>query len=59
MNQIYGNASVTIINAAGEGTDCGLPGVSSISRRPQTTVNIRGVVISTVPDVNQEFHRSK
>jgi hypothetical protein len=38
MDQIYQKASLTIINAAGEGPDCGLPGVSNTLRRLQSSV---------------------
>jgi hypothetical protein len=58
MDQIYQNASITIINAAGEGPECGLPGVSSTSRRPQSSATLRGVTFTTVPNVKVELARS-
>jgi hypothetical protein len=58
MDQIYQNASITIINAAGEGPDCGLPGVTSTPRRSQSSVTFCGVTFSTVPNTKVELARS-
>lgn len=40
MDSIYGCASVTIINAAGEDAGCGLPGVSKVKRTTQQSFHI-------------------
>jgi hypothetical protein len=58
MDKVYRNAAVTLINAAGEGPDCGLPGVSSIPRRRQSVVTIQNVTYSTVPSVRLEMLES-
>jgi hypothetical protein len=47
MDKVYRNAAVTLIDAAGEGPDCGLPGVSSVPRRRQSVVTIQNVTYST------------
>lgn len=49
MDQIYRNASITIINGAGEGPDCGLPGVSARPRRKQEFSEVHGVKYFTLP----------
>jgi hypothetical protein len=42
MDLIYGCASVTIVNAAGDNSDCGLPGVSIQTRTSQESFVIGG-----------------
>ena len=42
MDLIYGCASVTIVNAAGDDSDCSLPGVSNLPRTSQGSFAIDG-----------------
>lgn len=49
MDQVYRNASNTIVNAAGEGPDCGLPGVSDCPRVEQRFLEVHGVRYFTLP----------
>jgi hypothetical protein len=49
MDLIYGCASVTIVNAAGDDSDCGLPGVSKQSRTPQESFAIGGKRFLQIP----------
>jgi hypothetical protein len=58
MDHIYHNASVRVINAAGEGSDCGLSGVSLSLHHPMTTVRIDGVDLGAVLDINRELDQS-
>jgi hypothetical protein len=58
MDQIYQNASLAIIDAAREGPDCGLSGVSNTLRRLQSSVTMRRVTFSTVPNAKVELYRS-
>jgi hypothetical protein len=58
MHQVYHNASITIVNEAGEGPNCGLPGVSSRSRQWQHVVNIHGVEYSTLPCPREDLLQS-
>lgn len=59
MDQIYGCASVTIINAAGASSDCGLPGVSTVSRQPQRSITISGRRLFRIPSSRSEILNSK
>lgn len=49
MGAIYSNAYCTVIAAAGEGAQAGLPGVSNSCRRQQREVNTRGVTLIELP----------
>jgi hypothetical protein len=55
MDQIYRKASLSIINARGEGADCGLPGVSDTPHRLQNSVTTGEVTFSTVPNAKMEL----
>jgi hypothetical protein len=55
MDQIYRKASLSIINATGEGADCGLPGVSDTPHRLQNSVTTGEVTFSTVPNAKMEL----
>jgi hypothetical protein len=58
MDEVYKNASVTIINAAGTGPDSGLPGVSIIPRRPLWIDKYNGMSVAKIPNVKQEVSES-
>jgi hypothetical protein len=58
MDQIYCDASITIINAAGNDSEGGLPGVSTTPRRPQHTANINGGDFAMIPRVREEVDHS-
>lgn len=49
MDQVYANASVTIIAAAGENVQMGLPGVSVFPRRPQRWVDVQNTTLLELP----------
>lgn len=49
MGEIYSNAYCTVIAAAGEDAQTGLPGVSNISRREQRRVNVKDVTLIELP----------
>jgi hypothetical protein len=51
MDQIYSDASVTIVNAAGDDSSCGLPGVSDVPRHPQTVTTIHGGTLAVIPSL--------
>lgn len=59
MNQVYSNASLTIIDASGGDAQSGLPGVSSLARRPQKWVHIGNTEILELPCGAQELRSSK
>jgi hypothetical protein len=59
MDVIYRNAEVTIIAAAGEGPEDGLPGVRESSRVSHQTVQIGMHLLSVVPHHHSELKRSK
>jgi len=59
MDQIYSNASITIINAAGDGPECGLPGVSVVPRHSQSAVTINGVLFTGLPNANKDIWTSQ
>jgi len=59
MDDIYRNASITIINAAGTGPNSGLPGVSDSFRRLPTMTTIDVAVITSVLRVKSELLRSE
>ncbi|KAH4294232.1 hypothetical protein HBH64_164230 [Parastagonospora nodorum] len=49
MDLIYQSAELTIIAAAGDGADFGLPGVRARSRAPQPRLMINGIMWASVP----------
>lgn len=52
MDRIYEDAYAVIVAAAGDGSQCGLPGVDRTERRIQPTATLREIqVLSTLPDV--------
>lgn len=60
MGVIYSNAALTIIAAAGDSPDYGLPGVSSRRRTPQPDIQIgTHRLVSTMPDIEIEISKSK
>ncbi|KAH7084222.1 heterokaryon incompatibility protein-domain-containing protein [Paraphoma chrysanthemicola] len=59
MDQVYRVASLTIINAAGSGPNCGLPGVSAVQRLQQSTAFVRGQKFSMIPCGRTEIGQSK
>lgn len=53
MDHIYENAEATIVAMYGENDRAGLPGVSGISRRPQScSRTARGCLVSSCPPVS-------
>ncbi|KAF2993257.1 hypothetical protein E8E13_000984 [Curvularia kusanoi] len=48
MDRIYGGASITIVNAAGDNSDCGLPGVSEVTRTPVDSFTFAGTGVRLV-----------
>lgn len=59
MDRIYQGATVTIINAANEGADDGLPGVSSTTRRCPHSLNINGMKLVQIPNSKETIGKSK
>lgn len=59
MDQVYANASLTVIDASGGDARSGLPGVSIISRRIQKCVHIRNTAILELPCGEHELGSSK
>lgn len=59
MDQVYANASLTIINASGSDAQNGLPGVTSFARQPQKCVHIRKTAILELPCGEHELNSSK
>ncbi|RYP62334.1 hypothetical protein DL771_009773 [Monosporascus sp. 5C6A] len=58
MDQIYNDATVTIIAAAGADAEFGLPGVSHVSRRGQMSVDIGERRFLVFPDSTEEVWHS-
>ncbi|KAH7071936.1 heterokaryon incompatibility protein-domain-containing protein [Paraphoma chrysanthemicola] len=58
MDQIYRQSTITIINAAGSGADCGLAGVSTVPLRKHCVANIDGRNFSILPDIRTEVSNS-
>lgn len=58
MDRIYLGASVTIINATGESSHFGLPGISQ-PRLPLRSVSINGLDIVMIPNTKAEIGNSK
>jgi hypothetical protein len=60
MDKIYAGATITIINAAGEGANCRLPGVSlESSRETLPSAAIRRYTFELIPNSRQEVLESK
>lgn len=59
MDLIYGCASVTIVNAAGDDSDCGLPGVSTQIRTSQESFVIGGKRFLQIPPSGYIINSSK
>lgn len=59
MDQVYANASMTIIAAAGENVQTGLPGVSILPRQPQQRVDVQNTTLLEVPYSKDDLHSSK
>lgn len=55
MGEIYSNAYCTVIAAAGEDSQAGLPGVSTWPRRRQQNVSIKGVTLTCSPILDYHF----
>lgn len=58
MDQIYSNASCTIIAANGD-ADAGLAGVSSFPRRPQQHVNVQNTTILNLSSGREDLQSSR
>ena len=54
MDKVYSSAVITVIAAAGDNAGCGLPGVSSISRKAQPYATIRGRLLASTMRSSQE-----
>ncbi|KAF2729940.1 HET-domain-containing protein, partial [Polyplosphaeria fusca] len=52
MDRIYNDSQITIVAAAGDGPQYGLPGVSARSRKQQQALEIDGITLAQV------FHRT-
>jgi hypothetical protein len=59
MDHIYSGAAVTIINAAGEGPSCGLPGVSHVARRSHPSVRVQDQQLKLLPNTRAEIDECK
>ncbi|CZR54967.1 uncharacterized protein PAC_04852 [Phialocephala subalpina] len=60
MDKIYADAEITIIAAAGQGPDYGLPGVGKLSRKQQARLQIENLeLISTLPNTKAVVTASK
>lgn len=59
MDRIYANASVTIIAAAGDNAQMGLPGVSNFPRQPQKRVEIQDTTLLELPCGEHDVLSSK
>lgn len=59
MDQIYSDASLTIIDASGGDPQRGLPGVSTLARRPQRCVHIGNTALLELPCGAYEVKSSK
>jgi hypothetical protein len=60
MDVVYKNAEITIVAAAGEGPDYGLPGVGNRPRVPQPTIQVKNhLLLSSLPDPCYEIRTSK
>lgn len=59
MDQVYANASVTIIAAAGGNAQMGLPGVSNFPRQPQQWAKIKNTTLVELPYGEDDLLSSK
>ncbi|KAH5076277.1 hypothetical protein HBH95_122440 [Parastagonospora nodorum] len=59
MDRIYTGAAVTIINAVGEGSSCGLPGVSYVPRHRHPSVKVGKRRVAILPNTIMEIKQSK
>lgn len=59
MDQVYANASVTIIAAAGDNVQMGLPGVSNFPRQRQQWANIKNTTLLELPYGEDDLLSSK
>lgn len=60
MDMIYAHATATIVAAAGEGADYGLPGVGQTPRKRQPQARMKeGVLVSTLPSARGALKSSK
>ena len=60
MDKIYRSAAVTIINAAGNNPEAGLPGITRTSKRRQhPTIRFNKRRIVPLPDIRHEVEQSK
>lgn len=59
MDQIYHNAAVTIIDAAGADPRYGLPGVTKTGRRPQDTVYDKRHKLVSIPNMKEVIASSR
>lgn len=58
MGQIYSKSVITIIAAAGDGPDHGLPGVNATPRMPQLRVRTRHHVLTKYSTIDDELIRA-
>ena len=58
MDQIYHDATITIIAAAGNDAEYGLPGVSNVSRNEQMSIDIGNRKYLVFPDSTREVRQS-
>lgn len=58
MDQIYHDATITIIAAAGNDAEYGLPGVSDLSRDEQVSIDIGNQKYLVFPDSTRELRQS-
>lgn len=59
MDQVYANASVTIVAAAGDNVEMGLPGVSIFPRQPQQWEDIQNITLLELPCGEHDLLSSK
>lgn len=59
MDQVYANAFITIIAAAGEDSQMGLPGVSRFPRSSPQHVNVADIAMLEVPTAIDDIDSSK
>ncbi|KAH7108698.1 heterokaryon incompatibility protein-domain-containing protein, partial [Dendryphion nanum] len=55
MDKVYDSAYVTIIAGYGDRPECGLPGVSTQSRKPPLSMDSHGHRLTCIPDIVQEI----
>lgn len=59
MDKIYENAFLTIIAAAGDDAQTGLPGVTKLHRRQQREIRVRDVTLLELPDSEGDVYSSR